>query len=268
MSLEVLKKELVALGAPAAEVEQAFVVETIPIHTTKMDYAGNIRRNSVEVGMEVGALEGASMEVEFGPDWTQNYVFSAVPKTLHRFRSRPSAEKMFKWAVLKAPRGRGPLFQRRWFLVMEMWTSSRLVFLKCDRAARVKILGRVEPPLSINQLVELISGLKLAQVGASLRIDPEFVGLHKVVRDAECACVVKVLNNRPLKSSGRIEKTGFFKSADEAVREERLLDEVARQLKWCQDDVLNDVVTLDDAKLVEVEGGRPGVFESVADFGS
>eukprot|EP00803_Ostreobium_quekettii_P011192 evm.model.scf_2318.2 EVM.evm.TU.scf_2318.2 scf_2318:19979-20332(+) len=60
-SLEVLKKELVALGAPASEVEQAFVVETIPINTIKMDYAGNIRRIRAEVGAEDGAMV-ASME--------------------------------------------------------------------------------------------------------------------------------------------------------------------------------------------------------------
>ena len=169
MPLEAFKKQLVALGAPKAEVEEAFVVETIPINGIKMDYAGSIRWQPVEVGTEAGGLL-ASVEVEFGQDRMENYIFSAVPKTLHRFRSQASAEKMFKWAVLKDPKGSGQLFQRRWFLVVEVWTSSRLVFLKCDRVGKVKIQGRVEQPLwpelgIAKEVKELFRQLKLAQVG-------------------------------------------------------------------------------------------------------
>eukprot|EP00803_Ostreobium_quekettii_P008304 evm.model.scf_2683.1 EVM.evm.TU.scf_2683.1 scf_2683:18861-20161(-) len=271
MALESFKKELVALGVPAAEVEEAFVVETTSLDGTTMDYAGNIRRAPVEVGAEVGPLT-ASVEVEFGQDRTENYIFSAAPKTLHRFKSRASAEKMFKWAVLKYPKGNRLLFQRCYFLVVEVWTSSNLVFLKCDGKGKLKIQGRVEPPLSPelsipNKLAETIAGLKLAQVGASLQMGPEFLGLQKVVRDSECCCVVKVRNNRPLKPSRKIDKTGFFNSADEALQDERLLDEDARQLKWEEDSVLDEVVMLDDAKLCEDDRGAV-IFETVDDFGS
>ena len=209
--------------------------------------------------MAVGALQGAWAG---GSSWRRSKARRS-PRPGVRFSIPPPGEaRNSRASRFRASRGSGARFRPH--------SGNLLLALECGRK---NDLPADEPQangedncgrLGVQETVFCA----VPQVGASLVVGPEFPGLQKVTRETECACVVKVRNNRPLKPSKKFEKTGFFNSTNEVAQEERQLDEVARQLRWERDDVLDDVVTLDDAKLCEADKWSPGVFESVDDFGS
>eukprot|EP00803_Ostreobium_quekettii_P008514 evm.model.scf_1859EXC.4 EVM.evm.TU.scf_1859EXC.4 scf_1859EXC:16474-17451(+) len=240
MGLTELKEELVRVGIPRDRVEEAFMVEVTPYTDVALDFAGQMVAQPTVVESVVG--EGPAVQISFGSCRKENYIFSAVPAELHRFRVLSKAERMFKFAVAKCKRRRNDrLFRREWFLVEEVVMSSSLVFVRVRGAGRLLVSGQVDGGRNpgVDVLREML-GLRLSRVGAALRFGGDSVDLHKLVNGSRGACLVKVKNNRPLVSSRNINQPGLLRtgrtdmasgSQAEKIAEGHLQDE-AERLEW------------------------------------
>ncbi|CAD7700917.1 unnamed protein product [Ostreobium quekettii] len=206
MSLENLKKMLIHRRQGEgweAELEKAFRVEKFPADGVEIEYAGMMKAAVVE-----GGSSATPVELEFGKDAQQNYIFSAAPKEWHQFANRDRAERMFAWALKKCNQDR--LLNRGMFMVVEVLTASRIVFLRAQSSGRVTVLKTdIKGVRSVDGPDDLCS-LRFAQVEGMLQFRSPTVEMQRVVRAQEGACIVKVKNNRRLRASRNFDKPGFF----------------------------------------------------------
>ncbi|CAD7700915.1 unnamed protein product, partial [Ostreobium quekettii] len=200
MALDTLKEIVHKMKGKgdSSSVENAFKTETRDAQGTDIHYRSVNKARSVQ---EMG--DRVAVELEFGGKG-ENYIFSATPKEWHSFANRHKAEAMFKWAVKHAKSGpnNGEL-RRDMFLVVEVLVASRVVFIKANTAGRVRITAAQAGGAGGTEVLDRLSELRLAQVGGDLmvrNVTPS-VEAHKVVKNSDGACIVRVKNNARWKSS-------------------------------------------------------------------